>query len=142
MKRLLIICAAAVSVPLMSSADGASQCLDADLTQQKEVAAHAASVFAWPLTNVSFAAAVDRAEAARTKLEELVPQLESKGVGAKSRASLAVLDDFFAWMCQDLSKGWTNRAVREAREMALIGETAVKRAQQILAGGIRDAGGA
>ena len=94
--------------------------------------------FPEPLTDISFTRAIQRAMDAQDALEDLVPKLEAKGLGAKSRASLAVLNDFFPWVLEDSQRGMTNRAVREAREMAKIGERAVSRARAILEGRERD----
>ena len=94
--------------------------------------------FPEPLADVSFTRAIQRATDAQDALEDLVPKLEAKGLGAKSRASLAVLNDFFPWVLEDSQRGMTNRAVREAREMAKVGERAVSRARAILEGRERD----
>jgi len=94
--------------------------------------------FPEPLDDVPFVRAVQRATDARDALEDLVPQLEAKGLGAKSRATLSVLDNFFPWLLEDSQRGMSNRVVREAREMAKIGERAVSRARAILAGRERD----
>jgi len=94
--------------------------------------------FEEPLRDVPFDAAFARARAARDRLKELVPQLESKGAGAKSRATLAVLDNFIPWVEKDISCGLTNRALRETHEMAHLGERGVRRAEGILAGTVKD----
>ena len=58
--RTLCFAIAVMSIGATFGEDG-TQDFDLDLTRQKEIAAHASALFTWPLTNVSFAAAVDRA---------------------------------------------------------------------------------
>jgi len=94
--------------------------------------------FSEPLKDVSLDEALERARTSRDRLKALVPQLEKKGVGAKSRATLAVLDNFIPWVEKDLSRGLTNRALREVHEMANLGERGVNRAEGVLAGTVRD----
>lgn len=97
-----------------------------------------ADALALPLGNVPFESLVRRVGQARDDLQALVPQLESRGVGAKSRATLSVLDYFMPWILEDVARGFTNRAVREARELAWIGERGSRRARKILSGEVRD----
>ena len=91
-----------------------------------------------PLPGVPFADLVRRATAARDALQRTVPALEAKGLGAKSRATLATLDHFLPWILEDVARGFTNRAEREARELASLGETGARRAQDVLDGRARD----
>ncbi|MGN0853058.1 MAG: beta-galactosidase [Kiritimatiellia bacterium] len=91
-----------------------------------------------PFKDVPFASLVRRAGQARDELQALVPQLEARGVGAKSRATLSVMDCFFPWILEDVARGFTNRAVREARELAWIGERGASRAREILSGRTAD----
>ena len=87
-----------------------------------------------PLPGVPFADLVRRATAARDALQRTVPALEAKGLGAKSRATLATLDHFLPWILEDVARGFTNRAEREARELASLGEKGARRAQDVLDG--------
>lgn len=95
-------------------------------------------VFDPPLKGASVDAALDRASNAWARLSRAVPKLEARGVGAKSRASLKVLEKFFGWVAEDRQKGFATRAASEAREMASLGERAADRAEAILAGVERD----
>lgn len=91
-------------------------------------------VFDPPLKDVSADAALARASNAWMRLSRVVPQLEARGIGAKSRASLTVLEKFFGWVAEDRQKGFETRAASEVREMAVLGEQAADRAEAILAG--------
>lgn len=95
-------------------------------------------VFDPPLKGVSVDAALARASNAWHRLCRAVPQLEARGVGAKSRASLMVLEKFFDWVAEDRQKAFATRAEAEAREMASLGEQAADRAEAILAGRLKD----
>ena len=95
-------------------------------------------VFDPPLKEVSVDAALARASNAWTRLSRAVPKLEARGVGAKSRASLTVLEKFFGWVAEDRQKGFETRAASEAREMASLGEQAADRAEAILTGRQKD----
>lgn len=95
-------------------------------------------VFDPPMKDVSADAALDQASNAWTRLSRVVPQLEARGIGAKSRASLTVLEKFFGWVAEDRQKGFAARAESEAREMAVLGEQAADRAEAILAGHQKD----
>ena len=78
------------------------------------------------------------AQTACAELRTLVPQLESRGIGAKSRATLSVLENFFPWIQEDVARGFTNRAMREVWEMARIASNGVDRAKRIIAGHEKD----
>lgn len=95
-------------------------------------------VFDPPLRGVSVDEALSRTSNAWFRLCRIVPQLEARGVGAKSRASLTVLEKFFGWITKDRQKGFAARAEFEAREMASLGEQAADRAEAILAGSQKD----
>ena len=75
-----------------------------------------------------------RTDTALAKLRQLVPQMEARGIGAKSRATLTVADRFGEWIETDLAHGLTNRAMRAARERTALAERGVERAQRILDG--------
>ena len=72
------------------------------------------------------------------ELRVLVPQLETRGIGAKSRATLNVMETFFPWIQEDVARGFTNRAAREIQELASIGTNGIARAKRILAGTEKD----
>ena len=100
--------------------------------------AHARADAGLPLPGVPFADLVRRATDARDDLQRTVPELEAKGLGAKSRATLATLDHFLPWILEDVARGFTNRAAREARELASLGEKGAARARDILAARAQD----
>ena len=91
-----------------------------------------------PLHDLGFDDAQRRSEKARDELSRLVPELERQGLGAKSRATLAVVDRFAGWIDEDLGYGFTNRALLAARERASVAERGVARIRRILAGEERD----
>ena len=93
---------------------------------------------AGPLQDVSFVELMCRVGAARAELQGIVPELERRGIGAKSRATLATIEDFIPWIEEDVARGFTNRAVREARELAALGARGASRARSILAGTSKD----
>jgi len=95
-------------------------------------------VFDPPLKDLSVNEALGRASNAWARLRSCVPQMEARGVGAKSRASLTVLERFFGWVAEDRGRGLDARAAREAREMASLGELAAERAEAVLAGREKD----
>ena len=95
-------------------------------------------VFDPPLSGVPFDEARTRASNACARLRFVVPKLEARGLGAKGRASLTVLEKFFGWLEEDLKRGFTGRAESEAREMASLGERAVDQAEAILSGREKD----
>ena len=99
---------------------------------------HARADAGLPLPGVPFADLVRCATDARDELQRTVPALESKGLGAKSRATLATLDHFLPWILEDVARGFTNRAEREARELASLGRKGADRARDILAGRAKD----
>lgn len=91
-----------------------------------------------PLADVPLVEALFRAGVARDDLRHTVPALEAKGLGAKSRATLATLDYFRSWIDEDVKRGFTDRALREARELAALGERGAARARAVLDGKVRD----
>lgn len=91
-----------------------------------------------PLADVPLVEALYRAGAARDDLRRTVPALEAKGLGAKSRATLATLEYFGPWLDEDVKRGFTARALREARELAALGERGAVRARAILDGREKD----
>lgn len=95
-------------------------------------------VFPAPLAEVSFDQALARARTARDQLAPQVAALEAKGLGAKDRATLGVIDYFLPCIQEDLARGFTNRAVREARELAQLAEAGVRRAQARVDGTVPD----
>ena len=80
------------------------------------------------------------AEAGRLRddLARALPSLEKQGLGAKTSASLAVMDYFYPWILEDIARGFTNRAVRETRELVMVGRDAKARLQAIAEGKVRD----
>ncbi|MGN0846044.1 MAG: beta-galactosidase [Kiritimatiellia bacterium] len=91
-----------------------------------------------PLPGVPLFELMCRVGAARADLRQSVPELERRGLGAKSRATLETLENFIPWMERDLVGGFTNRVLREARELAVLGARGAARARAILAGEVRD----
>lgn len=77
---------------------------------------------------------IDEATQLRDELERVLPQLEEKGGGAKTRATLAVMNDFFPWILKDVSLGFTNRAEREIRELVKIGTNELERLRRVAGG--------
>ena len=80
------------------------------------------------------------AEAGRLRddLARALPSLEEQGLGAKTSASLAVMDYFYPWILEDIARGFTNRAVRETRELVMVGRDAKARLQAIAERKVRD----
>ena len=89
--------------------------------------------------NQTFAELARRVGNLRDDLARELPALEKKGLGAKTRATLSVMNDFLPWILEDVARGFTNRAVREAWEMVEIGEAAKARLQRIREGRETDA---
>lgn len=77
---------------------------------------------------------IDEVDRLRGELERTLPRLESRGGGAKTRATVAVMNDFFPWMLKDLSFGFTNRVDRELDELVRIGTDEVSRLKRVAAG--------
>ena len=77
---------------------------------------------------------IDEVDRLRGELERTLPRLESRGGGAKTRATVAVMNDFFPWMLKDLSLGFTNRVDRELDELVKIGTDEVSRLKRVAAG--------
>ena len=61
----------------------------------------------------------DEAHRLRDELARELPDLERRGLGAKTRATVAVMDDFFPWLREDVAHGFTNRAHRALWEMVV-----------------------
>ena len=85
-----------------------------------------------------FGAAATEASRLRDALARALPGLEAKGLGAKTRATLAVMDDFYPWILEDMARGFTNRAVRATRELVTIGRAETARLKAIADGRARD----
>ena len=70
----------------------------------------------------------------REQLAELVGKLEAKGLGAYSRVTLTVLDNFLTWIEQDLRADLADRAWDTAHSLAEMTAREVARAEAVLAG--------
>ena len=77
---------------------------------------------------------VDEAGRLRDELQAALPELERRGLGAKTRATVAVMNDFFPWLLTDVARGFTNRALRASWEMVDIGRAAKERLARIREG--------
>lgn len=87
-----------------------------------------------PEAKIPFAQAAEEAGRLRDELARALPGLESAGGGAKTRAVLSVMSDFYPWIVQDVSRGFTNRAEREVRELVRIGRDEKARLARVAAG--------
>lgn len=83
---------------------------------------------------LTFAQAAEEAGVLRDELARALPDLERAGGGAKTRAVLSVMSDFYPWIVQDVSRGFTNRAEREVRELVRIGRDERERLARVAAG--------
>ena len=77
---------------------------------------------------------VDEAGRLRDELVAELPALERRGLGAKTRATVAVMNDFFPWLLTDVARGFTNRALRASWELVDIGLAAKERLERVRAG--------
>ena len=85
-----------------------------------------------------FDEAAAEASRLRDEIACALPNLERRGLGAKTRSSLAVMDYFQSWIQEDVARGFTNRAEREMRELVSVGCDAKSRIQAIAEGKVRD----
>ncbi|MBT3378171.1 MAG: hypothetical protein HN742_27110 [Lentisphaerae bacterium] len=74
----------------------------------------------------------------RDPLADLVRQLESKGLGARSRVTLTVLDNFIPWVEADIVNDRADRAWDAAQVLTDMTERETARAAAILAGKATD----
>jgi hypothetical protein len=70
----------------------------------------------------------------RDRLADLVEKLEAKGLGAYSRVTLTILDNFIPWVEADILSDRADRAWDEANTLANMTEREVARAAAALAG--------
>jgi len=78
------------------------------------------------------------AHALESRLAAETAALESRGLGAKSRASLATMRCFFRWIDLDLKKGFGERALCEADELVAVATNALARNERVRKGLERD----
>lgn len=70
----------------------------------------------------------------RDELARALAELEPQGRGAKTRATLAVLDDFLPWIREDVARGYTNRAVRAVWELVDVAREESARLRRVRTG--------
>lgn len=87
-----------------------------------------------PEAGLSFAQAAEEAGRLRDELARALPEMERAGGGAKTRAALSVMSDFYPWIVQDVARGFTNRAEREVRELVRVGRDEKARLARVAAG--------
>lgn len=74
----------------------------------------------------------------REGLAERLRSLEERGLGAKTRATVTVMELFENWVGEDLSQGRTNRAVRALRELESIARVERERLDRVASGEARE----
>ena len=82
---------------------------------------------------------LEEAHSLRDELARELPAMERRGLGAKTRATVAVMDNFFPWLREDVARGFTNRAHRALWEMVDIGRAGLARLARIRVGAEVDA---
>lgn len=110
----------------------------AGMLRVRNVVLHEHAEIPREIPELSFDKAVAEASRLRDEIALALPSLECRGLGAKTRASLAVMDYFHQWIQEDVAHGLTNRAEREMCELVSVGRDAKARIQAIAEGKVRD----